>query len=78
MRDPSIDAATDDWPADVAASTRAHSENCLCAGDHCVLDESGVCYGCEHCGCDPDDPDDYCQVCDDCPSDIDDREDDWL
>ena len=24
------------------------------------------CYGCPHCGCDPDDPDDYCYVCGDC------------
>ena len=24
------------------------------------------CYGCEHCGCDPSNPDDYCLVCDDC------------
>lgn len=36
-----------------------------------------ICYGCEHCGCDPADPDDSCWVCDDCPDDINDEED-WL
>lgn len=37
-----------------------------------------ICYGCEHCGCDPNNPEDFCRVCDDCPADIEDDEEDWL
>lgn len=25
-----------------------------------------ICYGCEHCGCNPNDPADWCEVCDLC------------
>lgn len=25
-----------------------------------------ICCGCEHCGCDPTDREDFCEVCDDC------------
>ena len=39
-------------------------------------DPAAICYRCEHCGCDPSDPEDSCWVCDTCPGDlIDDDED---
>jgi len=30
------------------------------------------CYGCAHCGCDPDDPDDSCWTCEECDYEADD------